>query len=163
MTPAETPNSDTSSLGDGAPFVGGESGADDRFAGLRAHAYDLRDQALGHARDYATSGKEQLSATLDGYAETVREAAQEIEDRAGPDIARYAHQAADFLDEASATLKNKDVDELIDEARELMRRSPALAIGAAAALGFALSRFLKATSEALEPSATPAKRPSYDA
>ena len=195
--PNEDPTGGTSVLGDGQPFAGeggttntaktdrgseagagdnGEQaeeapadGSTDRFAAARSGVVGLRDQALDQVRTYATTGKDTLTTTIGGYAETVRGAAQEIEDRTNPEIAKYAHQAADFLEEAAETLRTKDVEELVDEARELVRRSPALAIGAAAAIGFALSRFLKATSDGVDANFVPSartrdeSRPAYDA
>ena len=53
------------------------------------------------------------------------------------------HRAADAVAGFTDTLKDKDVDELLNEAREAVRRNPALAIGAAAAVGFVLVRLLK--------------------
>jgi hypothetical protein len=41
-------------------------------------------------------------------------------------------------------VRNKDVDTLFDDAREVVRKSPVVAIGTAAAIGFALVRLVKA-------------------
>ena len=90
---------------------------------------------------------------------------------AGPQVAQYARQAAEFLEEFAENLRTKNVDELVEDTRVLIRRSPAIAIGAAAAIGFALSRFLKSTSDRLEPDYFPAAarqadgagKPAYDA
>ncbi len=111
----------------------------------------LKGQATDRIRSAAVDGKTRAADKLDGFAQTAHEAAQKIEEQAGPQVGRYAHQAADALDQLSSTLRNKDVDELWNDAQMLMRRSPALAIGAAAAVGFALARFLKASSERMEP------------
>ena len=48
----------------------------------------------------------------------------------------------------SASVRDKDIDELLDDARALVRKSPAVAIGAAATLGFVLARLISAGIDA---------------
>ena len=54
----------------------------------------------------------------------------------------------------SQSLQSKQVDELIGEARAFVKKSPAIAIGTAAAIGFVLARLVKAGLDA------PSDRPS---
>lgn len=195
MADTTTPNTDptggTSVLGEDAPtgvsaaapaegpadsaFT--EDNADDEapapsgFARIKSDAAGFRDQAADQARAYATTGKDRATDLLDGYAETVHDAAARIEELAGPQVAQYARSAAELLEEFAENLRTKNVDELVEDARVLVRRSPAIAIGAAATIGFALSRFLKSTSDRLEPEYGPAAsrkangaaQPAYDA
>ncbi|MDO9487057.1 MAG: hypothetical protein Q7J32_01690 [Sphingomonadaceae bacterium] len=116
------------------------------LAKVRGEASKLRGQASDRARSAAEDGKLRASETLDGFARSIHDVAGNLEEQVGPQLAQYAHRAADTLDEFSATLRNKSVDDLVDDARSFVRRSPAIAIGAALAVGFALSRFLKATA-----------------
>jgi hypothetical protein len=44
-------------------------------------------------------------------------------------------------------LENKDPDELVDDAREIVRKSPGVALAGAAIVGFGLVRLLKAGIE----------------
>lgn len=124
----------------------GADGNQERFSKVREQATKLRGQATDRARTAAEQGKTRATETLDGLAQAVHQAAGSLEQQVNPQIAQYAHRAADALDSFSASLRNKSVDELVDDAAQFARRSPAVAIGAAVALGFALSRFLKATS-----------------
>lgn len=48
---------------------------------------------------------------------------------------------------AAKTLDSKDVDQLMTEARDFVRKSPAVAIGAAAVVGFVLMRLAKGSDE----------------
>lgn len=109
-------------------------------------ATKLRDRATERARSAAEQGKTRTTETIDNLARAAHDAAGSLEEQVGPQIGQYAHRAADALDQLSDSLRNKSVDELLDDARNFARRSPAVAIGAAVAVGFALSRFLKATS-----------------
>ena len=113
---------------------------------VRGEATKLRGQATDRVRSAAEDGKLRASETLDGFARSIHDVAGNLEEQVGPQLAQYAHRAADSLDEFSTTLRNKSVDELVDDTRNFVRRSPAIAIGAALAVGFALSRFLKATA-----------------
>ena len=124
----------------------------------KEEAVKLRGQATDRARSAAEQGKSRATETIDGFARAVHEAAGNLEQQVNPQIAQYAHRAADALDSLSDSLRNKSVDELLDDARDFARRSPAVAIGAAVAVGFALSRFLKATSS---PSAGSYQRNAY--
>ena len=51
----------------------------------------------------------------------------------------------DMLGQRGA-LKGKDVDDLVEDTRKFIREKPAVAIGAAAAVGFVLMRLMKAGS-----------------
>jgi hypothetical protein len=128
----------------------GSAGGSEKLSRARERAKEeavrLRGQATDRARSAAETGKTRATETIDGFARAVHEAAGNLEQQVNPQIAQYAHRAADALDSLSDSLRNKSVDELIDNARDFARRSPAVAIGAAVAVGFALSRFLKATS-----------------
>lgn len=128
---------------DTGPNASGDEGA---MGFVRGGASKLRSQAADRARSAAEDGKLRATETIDGFARSVHDIAANLEEQVGPQLAQYAHRAADALDEFSANLREKDVEELVDDAREFVRRSPAIAIGAAVALGFALSRFLKATA-----------------
>lgn len=117
---------------------------------LREEAMKLRGQATDKARSAAEDGKARAADKVDAFARTAHDIAGRLEEQTGPQIGQYAHQAADMLDRLSDGLRTKSVDELLDDARTLIRANPAVAIGVAAAVGFALSRFLKATASDAE-------------
>jgi ElaB/YqjD/DUF883 family membrane-anchored ribosome-binding protein len=84
---------------------------------------------------------------LDDVQAMIEDVAQTIDARVGPQYGAYAHKAADALSSMSTSLKSKDVEELLEEARDFVRRRPAITIGGAAALGFLVARLLKADPE----------------
>lgn len=122
------------------------TGSTERLARVKEEATKLRGQATDRARSAAEQGKTRATETIDGLARAVHDAAGNLEQQLSPQVAQYAHRAADALDNLSDSLRNKSVDELLDDARGFARRNPAVALGAAVAVGFALARFLKATS-----------------
>lgn len=97
-------------------------------------------------RGFADEGKAQVTATLDGLVTTVRDLAAKLEGSGAAPFARYLHQAADTVAGWSASVRDKSVDDLMDDTRTLVRTSPAIAVGASIAAGFVLSRLVKAAS-----------------
>lgn len=116
--------------------------------GLGDQAHKVRADAVAKVRDFADESKTQVKQTLDGIVESVRDVAHKLEANGVGPLARYAHQAADAVSGWSGAVDNKSVDELVADARTLVRKSPAVAVGIALAAGFAVSRFLKATTPA---------------
>lgn len=125
--------------------TGGTAGTRQKaVAQIRESAASLRDQAGGKAREYAVDGKSRAASALDDFSRAVQESAVSIDERLGAEYGDYARRAADAVSDFAETLRNKDVDELLDDAREIVRKSPVIAIGTAAAVGFALVRLVKA-------------------
>jgi ElaB/YqjD/DUF883 family membrane-anchored ribosome-binding protein len=110
---------------------------------LRDQAQALGNQAKTKAYDAATAGKARASNAMGEFANVVESVAKTIDDNVGKQYGDYARKAADAVSGAASSLQSKDVDELLGDAREFVRKRPAVAIGAAAALGFALTRLLK--------------------
>lgn len=106
-------------------------------------AASFSEQAGARARDYATQGKDRAVEALDNVAGLVGDAANEVTERLGEQYGGYIQQAADAVSNLAGTLRDKDAEELIDDARNVVRSSPAIAIAAAAAVGFLLARVVK--------------------
>ena len=104
----------------------------------------LKSQAGDKARDYAGKGVEHATTALDDAARFLEDTARTIEEKLGPQYGRYGFSAAESVAGFAEQLRGKDVDDLVDDARELVRKSPAVAIGAAVGLGFILARLAKA-------------------
>ena len=60
-----------------------------------------------------------------------------------PRAAGYVHQAADTIEQASAALKERSLDDLTGAVGRFARAQPAAFFAAAVLAGFALSRFVK--------------------
>lgn len=111
---------------------------------LKNQASSLREQAGGRAREFAETGKTRATEALDEVSRLVSDAADSIEERLGSEYGEYARRAADTVSDFADTLRNKQVDELYEDARSAVRKSPGVAIAAAAVVGFALIRLVKA-------------------
>ena len=137
----------------------------DGFEGARKAFSDtaasFTGQAAERVRDYTAQGKDKAVETLDGVASLVGDAANQVSEKLGDQYGGYVQQAADAVSALAGTLRDKDADELIDDARNAVRSSPAIAIAAAAAVGFLLARVVKSglTPKAADNSPAPAPTP----
>lgn len=102
----------------------------------------LKGDAGDRVRMFADQGKEKATGALEQLAQMLAEAASQVDEKLGAQYGQYARSAADQVQGLSSSLNERSVDELLNDARELVRRSPGAAIGAAAAVGFVLSRVL---------------------
>lgn len=107
-------------------------------------ANDAGDKAKGYAED----GKSRAGTALDELAKMLTDAAGTVDDKVGDQYGQYARSAAEAVANFSESLKAKQVDDLIDDARDFVKKSPAVAIGTAAAIGFVLARLVKAGLDA---------------
>ena len=111
---------------------------------LRGQATALRDQAGGRVREFAEGGKTRASDALDELSRVVGDTAETIDEKLGGEYGEYARKAADAVSGFADTLRRKDVDELYDNVRDAVRKSPGIAIGVAAIVGYTLVRLIKA-------------------
>ncbi|MHB9878582.1 hypothetical protein ACSMXM_02805 [Pacificimonas sp. ICDLI1SI03] len=130
-----------------------ESSQDEQSGGRRrdevkGQAKRLASDAGSRARGAAEEGKAKAAESVKSLAKSTRDAAKQFEGTQASMLSGYVNTAADSIDRFGDTLDQKSVDEIIGDAREIVRRSPAIAIGAAAAVGFMISRFIKASERA---------------
>jgi hypothetical protein len=147
----------TGSGSDSGSFIGGSATGTDDTGGtasggtkenfkaqVRDQIQTLKGQATDKARQYADQGKDRATTALDDFAQVVQDAAKSVDDRLGSEYGQYAHRAADAVTQLADGLRGKSVDDLLEDSRALVRKSPGVAIGAAALVGFVLARVVKA-------------------
>ena len=129
--------------GGGAASGGGQGGGNVTDQ-VKGQIYNLRDQAGGKVREFADTGKTRATDMLEELSRVVADTADSIDERLGNNYGEYARKAADGVSGFAENLRGKDVDELYDNVRSAVRKSPGLAIGIAAVVGFTLVRLVKA-------------------
>ena len=115
---------------------------------LKDEASKFGSQAADQARAFAGQGKDRATTALDDVARMFQSAADDVDAKLGADYGKYARTAADSISGFAESLRGKEVDELIDDASEFVRKSPAIAVGTAAAVGFVLARLIKSGIDA---------------
>jgi hypothetical protein len=113
----------------------------------KAHLDPLKEQAGKTAKSAAVVAKDKTGTAMQSLAKLISDTAGTVDAKLGPQYGDYARQAAQSVAGAADTLDSKDVDQLMAEARNFVRKSPAVAIGAAAVVGFVLMRLAKGSSE----------------
>ncbi len=113
-------------------------------AALQGEAQNMFGKVKSGARDAAASGKDKATSALSEVSAMVGNVAGALDDKVGPQYGDYARKAADAVSGLADSLKSKDIDDLLADARTFVRKRPAVAIGAAAALGFVLTRIVRA-------------------
>jgi ElaB/YqjD/DUF883 family membrane-anchored ribosome-binding protein len=105
-------------------------------------------QATDKIRTLADTGKERAVGGLDQLSQMINDAAAQVDDKLGAQYGEYARSAAGAVSNFSEQIKGKQVDELLDDARVFVRKSPGVAVGVAAALGFAVARLVQSGIDA---------------
>ncbi|MDQ4419861.1 hypothetical protein OOT33_05325 [Sphingobium sp. DEHP117] len=113
----------------------------------KKQAEDVTAQASKMAKDTATTAKTKTTSAMDGLAKLITETAQTVDSKLGPQYGDYARKAANAVAGAAKSLDGKDVEELLGDARNFVRKSPAVAIGAAAIAGYVLMRLARGSSD----------------
>jgi ElaB/YqjD/DUF883 family membrane-anchored ribosome-binding protein len=148
------PKLEATASNDGPSAINFES-ADDRAEPKRSSTQQLKEeasklgtQAADRAREFAGQGKERATTALDEVAKMFEGAALDVDARLGEEYGKYARSAAQGITSFADGLRGKQVDDLITDATELVKKSPVLAVGAAAAVGFVIARLIKSGVDA---------------
>ncbi|MFN0045467.1 MAG: hypothetical protein ACKVOS_03260 [Sphingorhabdus sp.] len=112
-------------------------------AKVKADMNDFKTKATDGAKAAAEKGKERATEAVGSIGKLIRDSAATIDENVGKQYGDYARGAADAVEGFATKLDAKDVDVIAEDARQFVRKSPALAIGAAAAVGFVLARLFR--------------------
>ncbi len=101
--------------------------------------------AAESARNIAEEQKELLVEQVSGVSHALGKAADELEEE-GQSGAGLARVIADSAERLTSTLRDNDLDGMLEKAQSFGRRQPVAFMGAAMLLGFAASRFVGASA-----------------
>jgi len=113
----------------------------------RAQLDKMTSPLRDNLRDVAEQQKSAGADRLGELSHAVHGAASGMEQEL-PQAAQFIHAAADRLETASAKLRDRSVDDLVEGFGRFARQQPAAAFAGAVLAGFALSRFLKSSTQA---------------
>lgn len=124
-----------------------KSKASEVIVDVKGEAAEIFEKTGAGAKSAASSGKDMAADAVAGLADAARQMAGKLDDgnveSGNAKAAEMARKAADTMEKFSGKLREKDIEEIADDARTAVRNNPAIAVGAAAVIGFALARFLK--------------------
>ena len=117
--------------------------AEEKRGDLLNEARSYGDEAKVKASELAIEGKAKASDALAALGRMVADNATQIDDQFGPKYGDYARNAARSLQENAAKLEAKSIEELGEDTKEFVRKSPGTALGIAAIGGYILARLFR--------------------
>ena len=128
----------------------------------KAKAGELKEEAKHRGKQQAETGKQQAAHQAENLAETAERVSADLR-RDLPRVADYTDEIAGSIRQLADQLRQRSIDDLLADTQELARRNPALFFLGSAAIGVALSRFFKASSEPEDKSTALAETPTWEA
>jgi ElaB/YqjD/DUF883 family membrane-anchored ribosome-binding protein len=129
----------------GAALLGAEARERASAYGVQARERgdDWTADAKTKASELAVEGKAKASEAISSLGRVVGENAATIDERFGSQYGDYARSASRTLQNTASKLEQKSVEQIGEDAREFVRKSPAAAVGLAALAGFLLARMFR--------------------
>src|SRR5215213_3553395 len=129
---------------------GGGAGLSDQGTEMIGQAQDQAMKLVDTARQQATSQfslqQQRFAGTLNTVATALHDASRELRKQDEVPIADYVDSAAGQVEQFANTLREQNLEQLMNTTAQFARRQPALFLGAAFALGFAATRFIKSST-----------------
>jgi len=116
-------------------------------AEMKAGAQDAAKDVKEQVRSSAAKQKDAAAQQMDGWAHALKSASDDLHGRGQDSAAAWVRQAADGLERASGTVRERDVDDLIGTVEDFARRQPVAFLGGAVAAGFGLARLMKSSAD----------------
>ncbi len=114
-------------------------------ADIKAAATHKFDEAVTEVRGRADDAKSDVADEVQGVASALRRASEELRDGSAQE--RTLGKIASSLADASDSIRNKDLGEIVQMVSRVGRENPVLFLSGAALLGFVASRFAKASND----------------
>ena len=115
---------------------------------LAEQGTEMTQKGKAQLRDQIDQRTTQAGEQVKSFATTLRRTGSELESEAGGEnVSRVTSAVAERLERMGGYLEGARGDDLLRDAERVARERPWLVAGAAAAVGFTLSRLLKASSD----------------
>ena len=118
-------------------------------ADLRNAAVHKFDETVTEVKSQANDAKANVATEVKDVAMALRRASADLRDGSAQE--RTLGQLANGLADASDAIRDKDLGEILQSVSKVARDNPVLFLGGAVLLGFAASRYAKASSGKPEP------------
>lgn len=104
----------------------------------------IKESTKQQGRKYLDQGKGIAAEVILDFADALKSASGELKEKDRATSAEYMRAVSGTMRDFSSSLKSQSPDDLVKQVRTVVRRQPALLLGGAALVGFAVTRFLKA-------------------
>lgn len=117
--------------------------AEDAGASVKDAAQNAAEAAQAEVTARTTRAKDGVASEINDTASALRRAADDVRD--GSPQGTVFSYLADNLAEVADSVKGQDVSDMVGTCNDFARRNPLAFLGGAALLGFAATRFMKAS------------------
>lgn len=134
---------------------GGDSGSqrEEIKDEARRTTEEVRDATRQQAESLLDRQKYAAADQVEKVSTVLHKMADEFDRQQQPYFSGYVNELAQRSDTFSHRLRERDLESLVNQARDYGRRQPALFMGGAIAAGFLLSRFMRSSGEHTPPHA----------
>jgi hypothetical protein len=115
-------------------------------AQAKEKAQEMGSQARDRVRSEVDRRSTQAGEQAGSTAQALRRASDQLREDGNEPVARGIEQAAQHVDRAGTWLRESDGDRILRDVEDFGRRKPLAVMAGGVALGFAVSRLLKASS-----------------
>ena len=142
---SETPSTTESTPMSSMPPQGESAAAHE----AKAEAKRAAEVARQRARSAFEKQRDSMANQVSGIARALRSGVRELPEEQRS-VAEVAEEGANRLEHFSERIRDRDMDSLIGDVENAMRRNPLAFFAGSVAVGFFLSRFLKSSDERRE-------------
>lgn len=114
---------------------------------ITADASEVVEKAKNIGREQIESGKQTAASQAEKVANVIEQAASQLKKKNLRTVADYTSEIKATIKNFSDNLKNRSVDELVTDIRDMVRRNPTAFILGSVVIGIGISRFFKASAE----------------
>ena len=111
----------------------------------KAKASQTLEEAQRRGKDHLSAQKHKAAEQAGKLSDALDQASARLREEGQPSLAQYTEQIASSISGLAEKFRERSVDDLIRDTRDLARREPGLFLAGSVALGFAISRFFKAS------------------
>jgi hypothetical protein len=149
---ADDTESDSTDTGNSSAAAGVVDSARQAASQAKEAASHVIDQAKDQATSRADEQRQTAASGFQAVAHAFRSMGDDLRNREEGPVAEYAaeigHAIGGQVERLATYLRQRDVRQLVSDAEDFARRSPAVFLGSAFVLGLAASRFLKSSRPA---------------
>ena len=118
----------------------------DHVQGITDEAGELLVEARQKGNEQFEHYRDTAADQLDSLEEGARSVADALQDNDGLGLSQYFSQAAQYVGEFAEQIRHESAESLLQRGAQLARSNPALFVAGSVAVGFAVSRFLRASA-----------------
>jgi len=113
----------------------------------KAKTGEVVGQVQQQAKSQLSIQKDRAAEGLGSVSQALRQTGDQLRQGDNAPVAQYTDKVAEQVDRVSTFLRERDINQIVNEVEHYARRQPAVFLGGAFALGLLAARFLKSSGQ----------------